>query len=53
MEARLTQRRLLMGTAVLVGLVALTTGCGGGSDAQPSAQKHDPPLAKYSSAAAT
>ena len=48
MGARLTQRRLLMGTAVLVGLVALTSGCGGGADAQPAA-KPDPANVEYSS----
>ena len=47
MEARLTLGSLLMGTAVLVGLVALTSGCGGGADAQPAAQT-DPQLATYS-----
>jgi len=36
-----------MGTAVLVGFVALTSGCGGGADAQVSA-KTDPQLVTYS-----
>jgi hypothetical protein len=47
MEARLTQRRVLMGTAALVALVAVATGCGGGTDAQVSA-KTDPKLVTYS-----
>lgn len=47
MEARLTLRRLLMGTAVLVGLVVVTSGCGGGADAQVSA-KTDPKVVTYS-----
>ena len=47
MEARLTQRRVLMGTAVLLALVALTSGCGGGTDAQVSA-KTAPKLVTYS-----
>ena len=34
MEARLTLRRLLVSAAALGALVALTSGCGGGSDAQ-------------------
>jgi hypothetical protein len=49
MEARLSPRRLLTCAAALVGLLAVTSGCGGGSvDAQAAAQK-DQPLAKYSS----
>lgn len=47
MEARLTQWRLLMGAAALVALVALTSGCGGGTDAQASA-KANPKLVTYS-----
>ena len=31
MDARLTPRRLLMGAAALVALVAVTSGCGGGT----------------------
>jgi hypothetical protein len=34
MEARLTLRRLLLGAAALVALTVLTSGCGGGTDAQ-------------------
>jgi hypothetical protein len=47
MEARLTLRRLLVGTAVLVGLVVVTGGCGGGTDAQVSA-KTAPGVVTYS-----
>jgi hypothetical protein len=47
MEARLTLRRLLVGAATLVALVAVTSGCGGGADAQVSA-KTDPKLVTYS-----
>ena len=47
MEARLTPRRLLMGAAALVALVAVTSGCGGGTDAQAAA-KTDPKLVTYS-----
>jgi len=49
MEARLPSRRLLTCAAALVALVALTSGCGGGSDAPASAQKHDPAPVAYSS----
>jgi hypothetical protein len=48
MEARLTPWRLLTSAAALVALVALTSGCGGGSDAQ--AAPRDPPLVEYTSA---
>ncbi len=47
MEARLTPGRLLMGVAALVALVAVTSGCGGGTDAQAAAQT-DPKLVAYS-----
>ncbi len=47
MEARLTQRRLLMCAAALVALVAVTSGCGGGTDAQAAA-KTEPKLVTYS-----
>jgi hypothetical protein len=47
MEARLTLRRLLMSAAALVALVALTSGCGGGSDAQAGANTN-PKLVTYS-----
>ena len=47
MEARLTQRRVLMGAAALVALVAVTSGCGGGTDAQAAA-KTAPKLVTYS-----
>ena len=47
MEARLTQRRLLTGAAALVALVAVTSGCGGGTDAQ-AARRTDPKLGTYS-----
>jgi hypothetical protein len=48
MEALLTARRLLVGAAALVALVAVTSGCGGGADAQ-AAGKHDPAPVEYSS----
>jgi hypothetical protein len=48
MEARLTLRRLLMGTAALVALAALTSGCGGGSADAQAAGQHAPALVKYS-----
>ena len=47
MEACLTPRRLLTSGAALMALVALTSGCGGGSDAQ--AAPKDPPLVEYRS----
>jgi hypothetical protein len=47
MEPRLTLRRGLMGAAALVALVAVTSGCGGGTDAQAAARTH-PTLATYS-----
>lgn len=47
MDAHLTPRRLLMGAAALVALVAVTSGCGGGTDAQAAA-KTDPKLVTYS-----
>jgi hypothetical protein len=47
MEARLSPRRLLTCAAALVGLVVLTSGCGGGGDAQAAA-KHAPPTVEYS-----
>jgi hypothetical protein len=47
MEARLTLRRLLVSAAALVGLVALTSGCGGGTGGQ-AAGKTDPTLVNYS-----
>jgi hypothetical protein len=47
MEARLTLRRVLMCAAALVALVAVTSGCGGGTDAQAAAKTH-PELVTYS-----
>jgi hypothetical protein len=47
MEARLTQRRLLTGAAALVALVAVTSGCGGGTEAQ-AARRTDPKPVTYS-----
>ena len=47
MDARLTPRRFLMGAAALVALVAVTSGCGGGTNAQAAA-KTDPKLVTYS-----
>ena len=47
MDARLTPRRFLMGVAALVALVAVTSGCGGGPNAQAAAQT-DPKLVTYS-----
>ena len=47
MEARLTPRRLFMGAAPLVAFVAVTSGCGGGTDAQAAA-KTDPKPVTYS-----
>jgi hypothetical protein len=46
MEARLTPRRLLVCAAALTTLVALTSGCGGGSEAR--AGSTDASLLKYS-----
>ncbi|HEY2741145.1 MAG TPA: hypothetical protein VGI69_03060 [Gaiellaceae bacterium] len=48
MEARLTLRRLLA-IAAIAGAVAVTSGCGGGSDAQAAA-KQGPPRVEYSNA---
>jgi hypothetical protein len=47
MAARLTPRRLFVCVAALVALVAVTSGCGGGTYAQASA-KTDPKLVTYS-----
>jgi len=47
MDARLTPRRFLIGAAALVALVAVTSGCGGGTNAQAAA-KTDPKLVTYS-----
>ena len=47
MDARLTPRRLLMGAAALVALVAVTSGCGGGTYAQAAANT-EPKLVTYS-----
>jgi hypothetical protein len=47
MEARLSPQRLLTYAAALAALVVLTSGCGGGSDAQAAA-KHGPPTVEYS-----
>jgi hypothetical protein len=44
MEARLTPRRLLMGAVALVALVAVTSGCGGGTDAQADANTDPKPV---------
>jgi hypothetical protein len=49
MEARLTPRRLLTTAAALVVLVALTSGCGGGSGDAQAAAKKGPQLVRYSS----
>jgi hypothetical protein len=49
MEARLTPRRLLTTAAALVALVALTSGCGGGSGDAQAAAKKGPQLVRYSS----
>jgi len=47
MEARLTLRRLLVCAAALAALVAVTSGCGGGTDAQAAARTH-PDVVTYS-----
>jgi hypothetical protein len=46
MEPRLPSRRLLLCAAALMGLGVLTSGCGGGSEAQASATQA-PSLVKY------
>jgi hypothetical protein len=51
MEARLSPRRLLVYAAALSALVALTSGCGGGAEAQAAAKNQDPAPVKYSSPA--
>jgi hypothetical protein len=45
MDARLTQRRLLLCALAIVALASVTSACGGGSDAQ--AAPKDSPLATY------
>jgi hypothetical protein len=45
MDARLTQRRLLLFALAIVALASVTSACGGGSDAH--AAPKDPPLATY------
>ena len=47
MEARLTLRRLLSSAGALVALVAVTSGCGGGSNAQAAPKA--PPVVDYAS----
>lgn len=47
MDARLTLRSLLLGAAALVALVAVASGCGGGTGAQAAA-KAEPKLVTYS-----
>jgi hypothetical protein len=47
MNADLTPRRLLLCAAGLLALVSVTSGCGGGVDAQPAAAK-DPSPVRYS-----
>jgi hypothetical protein len=47
MKARLTPRHLLVGVAILVTLAAVTSGCGGGVDAQAAGAK-DPEPVRYS-----
>jgi hypothetical protein len=47
MDARLTPRRLLTCAAALVALAVVTSGCGGGTEAQ-AAGKTDPKLVTYS-----
>lgn len=51
MGARLTPRRLLLSAGAIAALALVTSGCGGGSDAQ--AAPKDPPLVKYSSSSLT
>ena len=51
MEARLFSRRLLTCATALVAVVALTSSCGGGNDAQATPGSHDPRLVRYSSSA--
>ena len=47
MKADLTPRRLFVCAATLLAIVTVTSGCGGGADAQ-AAGKTDPTLARYS-----
>ena len=50
MEAQLSPRRLLACAAALLALVALTSGCGGGTDAQAAGKTQNPPApVQYSS----
>jgi hypothetical protein len=44
MEARLTLRRLLLGAAALATLAVLTSGCGGGTDAQAAGKTATEPV---------
>jgi hypothetical protein len=48
-EARPTQRTLLLGAAALVALVAVTSGCGGGIDTQAAANTEPAPVTYSSS----
>lgn len=48
MDARLTQRRFLLGAAALLAFAAVVSACGGGGDAR--AAPKDPPLATYTGA---
>lgn len=48
MDVRLPPRRLLTGAALLFSLLVVTSGCGGGMDAQAGASQNLPPV-EYSS----
>lgn len=48
MKADLTPRRLFLCAAALLAVVAMTSGCGGGTDARAAA-KTEPPVVTYSS----
>jgi hypothetical protein len=48
MDARLTQRRLLLCALAIAALASVTSACGGGSDAQAAPQ--DPPPSTYAGA---
>ena len=47
MDARLTQRRLLLCALAILGLASMTSACGGGSDAEAGPKDPPPALATY------
>ena len=53
MDARLTQRRLLLCALAILALASLTSACGGGSDAEAEPKDAPPALATYTGSGLT